>query len=544
MNSYSNNNNNNNNAHIITTTFSAAAAAAATDWPLQQKQEIPPIHSNLHTTMNPPPNREPQTYHPKLLQALGGASTVIQRRINKNASSSEQQQQQQQTVGQLLSQNKVILLYFSAYWCKPCKRITPILKEWYLGRKNQPQQESSSFDMLFVSLDTFDKEYDYYTSDMPWWSLPLATSQALQNHLTQHYNAQGGIPTLAVIEHDRLVRMDAIPQVVQEYQQQQQQKALSSSPQSSWMHAPLTWAQWYSQAHWNLPSSCSHKNGPLHSRFVFVWVTAGPNASQFMAHTMTPLAKRLRHAHTPCTLQMLHIDLSKSCSSSDECSNVATLPSLCPSDDEARRTFLHKYPMICTQSCSLLVLGPACRKGIERCIIHPNALSDIPSVVSSPADESSSSASVLQDWIQHPFGARRYGDLNQTAIDLASTPAVVVFAEACDDCEQQTIANALQEACRTFQRHIDPCRPVWFLHVFQPQAVSRTLQSLLGLSSSHCSGGPNVTMVLVDFAQQEQFYVAPSVCDAELTAHDIVTFVQNPELTGAHKQRLASPCGR
>ncbi len=27
-----------------------------------------------------------------------------------------------------------VMLYFSAHWCPPCKRFTPVLSEWYIAR--------------------------------------------------------------------------------------------------------------------------------------------------------------------------------------------------------------------------------------------------------------------------------------------------------------------------------------------------------------------------------------------------------------------------
>ena len=60
--------------------------------------------------------------------------------------------------------NKYFALYFSAKWCGPCRKFTPILIDFY--------NDNSNFEVIFVSLDKDINEFNEYFSKMPWKSLP------------------------------------------------------------------------------------------------------------------------------------------------------------------------------------------------------------------------------------------------------------------------------------------------------------------------------------------------------------------------------------
>lgn len=52
-----------------------------------------------------------------------------------------------QTEGAL--ENKIVGIYFSAHWCPPCQRFTPMLKECYDTLK----ANGKNFEVVFVSSD-------------------------------------------------------------------------------------------------------------------------------------------------------------------------------------------------------------------------------------------------------------------------------------------------------------------------------------------------------------------------------------------------------
>lgn len=54
----------------------------------------------------------------------------------------------------------------SAYWCPPCKGFTPILTKFYNN-----YHEAKNFEIIFVSSDRNENEFNEYYSKMPWLAL-------------------------------------------------------------------------------------------------------------------------------------------------------------------------------------------------------------------------------------------------------------------------------------------------------------------------------------------------------------------------------------
>lgn len=73
------------------------------------------------------------------------------------------------TAKEALKSNKsgMVALYFSASWCPPCQRFTPILIDFY----NAAKEADCGFDIVFVSSDRGQEEFEGYVSrrhlDMP-----------------------------------------------------------------------------------------------------------------------------------------------------------------------------------------------------------------------------------------------------------------------------------------------------------------------------------------------------------------------------------------
>lgn len=69
-------------------------------------------------------------------------------------------------------------LYFSAHWCPPCRKFTPVLATAYLssrdGNTNDNDATTTTADeieVIFISLDSVKSEYDAYRNTMPWLSV-------------------------------------------------------------------------------------------------------------------------------------------------------------------------------------------------------------------------------------------------------------------------------------------------------------------------------------------------------------------------------------
>ncbi|KAJ1296767.1 hypothetical protein BS78_01G327400 [Paspalum vaginatum] len=69
---------------------------------------------------------------------------------------------------------KTVLVYFSAKWCPPCRAFLPTLVREYTKIK---ANNSTGFEIIFVSLDKDQASYDEFFSDMPWLALPLGDAR-------------------------------------------------------------------------------------------------------------------------------------------------------------------------------------------------------------------------------------------------------------------------------------------------------------------------------------------------------------------------------
>ena len=57
-----------------------------------------------------------------------------------------------------------MFLYFSAHWCPPCRKFTPMLAEWY----NMMKKGGAKVEIIFMSCDKSKEESTSYFKDMPW----------------------------------------------------------------------------------------------------------------------------------------------------------------------------------------------------------------------------------------------------------------------------------------------------------------------------------------------------------------------------------------
>jgi len=95
-----------------------------------------------------------------------------------------------------------VLLYFSAHWCGPCRMFTPQLAAAYADlKKAQPHAE-----VIFVSADQEEDEFNEYHATMPWPAIPYAkASSGVSFNAAIDDGIKGatrGIPSLVVAAAD------------------------------------------------------------------------------------------------------------------------------------------------------------------------------------------------------------------------------------------------------------------------------------------------------------------------------------------------------
>ena len=103
-----------------------------------------------------------------------------------------------------LAPKQIYGLYFSAYWCGPCRKFTPQLVAYY----NQITHDHPEFEIIFVSADKSADGMATYMreSGMPWPAIEygkLANVPALQKY------AGKGIPDLVVVDASGKVLADS-----------------------------------------------------------------------------------------------------------------------------------------------------------------------------------------------------------------------------------------------------------------------------------------------------------------------------------------------
>jgi nucleoredoxin len=89
---------------------------------------------------------------------------------------------------------KVVAFYFSAHWCPPCKKFTPNFASVY----NKVKAAGKDFEVVFVSGDKSEEEFDGYHGSMPWLALPFS-DKAINSALNSHFQVEG-IPTVCVVD--------------------------------------------------------------------------------------------------------------------------------------------------------------------------------------------------------------------------------------------------------------------------------------------------------------------------------------------------------
>merc|ERR1711934_1100299 len=92
-----------------------------------------------------------------------------------------------------LAGKKLVMIYFSAHWCPPCRGFTPMLAE-----KFSKTAEANGIAVVFVSSDRDQAAFDQYYDEMPWYAL-LFSERDLKQKLSEKYGVRG-IPTLVVLD--------------------------------------------------------------------------------------------------------------------------------------------------------------------------------------------------------------------------------------------------------------------------------------------------------------------------------------------------------
>lgn len=105
---------------------------------------------------------------------------------------------------------KTVGLYFSAHWCGPCRNFTPQLVEIY----NELLKRGEAFEIVFLSGDKGEKDFEEYYAGMPWLALPFGDNA--EKNLSRYFRVQG-IPTLIILSPEgKTIQTEAVG-LIREY---------------------------------------------------------------------------------------------------------------------------------------------------------------------------------------------------------------------------------------------------------------------------------------------------------------------------------------
>lgn len=105
---------------------------------------------------------------------------------------------------ELLPKKKLIALYFSAYWCGPCRKFTPQLVEFY----NRVAPQHPEFEIVFVSYDRSSMAMEDYMREtkMPWPAIDYAKLPGKET--LKKYSGKS-IPCLVLVDESGKVISDS-----------------------------------------------------------------------------------------------------------------------------------------------------------------------------------------------------------------------------------------------------------------------------------------------------------------------------------------------
>jgi nucleoredoxin len=101
-------------------------------------------------------------------------------------------------------EKKYLGLYFSASWCPPCQKVTPILAKLYETLK----PKNPDFEIIFVNWDRNEDEWKGYFAKMPWLAMPYS-ERTKEQAMTKEFKVKG-VPTLIFLQEGKLMTRNGV----------------------------------------------------------------------------------------------------------------------------------------------------------------------------------------------------------------------------------------------------------------------------------------------------------------------------------------------
>ena len=106
------------------------------------------------------------------------------------------------TIEDALAEVEVVLFFFSAHWCAPCREFSPTLKEAYADYKRRGGQK---VEVVFVSKDANEDAMSNYMTDDhgEWYAVAYRSELAAKLDRDHHID---GLPSLVAVNKDGSVK--------------------------------------------------------------------------------------------------------------------------------------------------------------------------------------------------------------------------------------------------------------------------------------------------------------------------------------------------
>jgi len=383
-----------------------------------------------------------------------------------------------------------VLLYFSAHWCPPCRRFTPILIELYKKLKSRKNVE-----LIFCSLDKDEQEYKEYTSDMPWLCMPFQASES--QILASKYKADG-IPHLVVVDREgNVITADGTSEVI----------ADTSGENFPWKTKTFSeiWQPVETVVlgkekdegtdNTDLPSS-ELKDKHLMLYFSASWCPPcrafTPKLSEFYS--------QLKAQRTD--FELLFVSSDKTEEEFNEYFKKMSFGAL-PFQYRDTKAALNKLFGV-SGIPSLIILGPEDEDG-NRLLINDKVRTFVEN----------------GDIDDFPFHKKNYGDV-ESAEGINESKALIVFCENGDDEEQEEIKNVvIQVAAKLKENMGDEAICVhWAL---SQKGIGPRIRQLTELPAPNMADDP--AMILVDIPDRGGFYKSS---ETNITVDTVLDFIEHP----------------
>jgi len=379
---------------------------------------------------------------------------------------------------------KIVMLYFSAHWCPPCRRFTPLLISLYNQLKSDPSK-ADTFELVFVSLDRQESEFNEYIADMPWLCIPYSVPQDVKHEISMKYGASG-IPHLVIIDataERNIITSEGVMEV--------QQDPLGVN--FPWK--PKTFAQiWPNQF---LTKSGLVDSSTLDNKHLMLYFSAKwcPPCQAFTP-VLSNAYSNLKEKHGD-EFELLFVSSDREVDSFNEYYGKMTFGAMPYEEREAKLQLANLFGI--RGIPALLILGPADENG-NRKLINDNLRGVI-------------EAGELDDF---PFHPKPYQDLAVSAEGINEHRSLVVFCENEDDDEQNELVDLVKTvAAKRKDSNIK------FFYATQPGGVVAAVRKLLKIENRM----DGVIMALLDIPDNGGFYVSAAT---DLNQENILQFLDNP----------------